>query len=136
MLFRLKVSLVYLPGHFTVQSQSSVLQKGIVVVNEKKTFADSEAHCKSLGGRLAFPESEEENQRILDELRMNSNLLLCITHCVLRLNSEFTVQSRATSALTACYTTFSPPCAILLPLLVLCARVVVGLLFFLNYDCD
>ena len=110
-LFRRKVSLAYSPDHFTVQSQSSVLQKRIVVVKEKKNFTDSEAICKSLGGSLALPESVEENQQLKHELGKNSNPSLRIPHYF------FTVQSRATSVLTACCTTFSPPCAILFPLL-------------------
>ena len=33
-----------------------------------RDFDASQKHCKSLGGTLALPESEEENQKIRDEL--------------------------------------------------------------------
>ena len=49
-----------------------MLQKKFVIVKEVKTVAARSAHCKSLGGTLALPESVEENQRIMDEL---SNIL-------------------------------------------------------------
>ena len=37
-------------------------------MNEKKTFADSVAHCKSLGGSLAVPETEVDVQEIKNEI--------------------------------------------------------------------
>ena len=51
-------------------------------MKDQKTFDDSLAHCKSLGGTLALPESAEENQRILDDLgnipdsKFSSSLLI------------------------------------------------------------
>ena len=53
-----------------------ILQKKLVVVKEKKNYDDSSAHCKSLGGSLALPESSEENQQILDELFKGMNFSL------------------------------------------------------------
>ena len=52
-----------------------VLQKKYVVVKEKMNYAGSLAHCKSLGGSLALPESPEENQQMLDELGNGMKLL-------------------------------------------------------------
>ena len=37
-------------------------------MKKKKNFADSSAHCESLGGSLAVPESAEENELMLQEL--------------------------------------------------------------------
>ena len=42
------------------------LQKTFVVVKDKKNFSESVAHCKSLGGVVALPESSAENYHILD----------------------------------------------------------------------
>ena len=55
-----------------------MLQKKFVVVKQMKNFADSSAHCKSLGGSLAAQESVEENQLMLDELSTSMNFLLII----------------------------------------------------------
>ena len=40
------------------------LQKKYVLVKQKKNYTDCSAHCKSLGGALAVPESAEEYQQI------------------------------------------------------------------------
>ena len=37
-------------------------------MSQSKNYADSSAHCKSLGGILALPESAEENQHIMHEI--------------------------------------------------------------------
>ena len=41
-------------------------QKRSVIVKQMKNYSESLAHCKSLGGTLALPESAEENQQIID----------------------------------------------------------------------
>ena len=59
----------------------SLLQKKIVIVKEKKNLAESSAHCRSLGGSLALPESsEEENQRITHELSKTLKVSLRFPH--------------------------------------------------------
>ena len=52
-----------------------ILQKRYVVVKEKKIYSDSSAHCESLGGSLALPDSAAENQQILEELGESMQLL-------------------------------------------------------------
>ena len=54
-------------------------QKKYLVVKENKNFADSSAHCESLGESLALPESVEENEQILRELSKIPILLLLLT---------------------------------------------------------
>ena len=46
------------------------LQKKFLIVKEKRNFDGSQSYCKSLNGNLALPESQEENQRIMEEIRM------------------------------------------------------------------
>ena len=60
-------------------SNDKILQKRLVYVKESKTYVGSSAHCKSVGGSLATPESEEENQQMLDELS-NSPRCFFIIH--------------------------------------------------------
>ena len=52
----------------TVRIHYESLQKRFLVMRLKKNVADSSAHCESLGGSLALPESEEENQQIMQEI--------------------------------------------------------------------
>ena len=39
-----------------------------MIVMEKRTFANSVSHCKSLGGSLAVPETEDDNEAIKNEI--------------------------------------------------------------------
>ena len=83
------------PCPFTVLTDSVMLQKRILTVKEKITFALDWAHCASLGGSLALPESAKENQRIMDELGKNSGGTPSLSlsherHCVSDLSAHTT----------------------------------------------
>ena len=56
-------------------------QKKYVIVKEKKNFADSLAHCRSLGGTLALPQSAEENEQMLHELGKSLRLFFHLWPC-------------------------------------------------------
>ena len=57
-----------------------MFQKKYVIGKEKKTYADSSAHCESQGGTLALPESAEDNEQILHQLSKHSKLLFHFRH--------------------------------------------------------
>ena len=51
------------------------LQKKFVIVKEKRNFDDSLSYCKSLNGSLALPESQEENNQIMEAISKIDSLI-------------------------------------------------------------
>ena len=71
-----KVSLIY-QITFSFQIYHRILQKKYLLIKQKKKFPDSLAHCQSLGGTLALPESAEENQMLQQEIGESPKTPLC-----------------------------------------------------------
>ena len=57
-----------------------MLQKKFVLVKELKNFTESSAHCESLGGSVALPETAEENQQISQMLGKDVIFLQSVYH--------------------------------------------------------
>ena len=69
---------MYMILKFKVTNSPKMLQKKFFVAQQSMNYADSSAHCKSLGGSLALPESAVETQQIIDELGKISELLFTV----------------------------------------------------------
>ena len=67
----------------TVRIHHESLQKRFVVIKQPKNYADSAAHCKSVGGSLALPESLEENQQIMQEIGNTGKIFSHFLHSFL-----------------------------------------------------
>ena len=76
--FSIQEGIVCIQFLFCTSISHLILQKKYVIGKVKMNFVDSAAHCESLGGNLALPESAEENQQILDKLGNSTKLLLVL----------------------------------------------------------